>query len=155
MALQAGAARVDITPRLGGHLDGNVADRVSTNIHDQLYAQAIVLDNGETRLGIVVCDLIVVLRDMADEVKRLVADQAGIAPENLLVTGTHTHYAPAVFGAFLTEPEPEYAASVPARIADAVALAARRLQPAQLGWAFTACPTEVHNRRWHLTDGTV
>ena len=153
--LQVGAAEICITPHLGCHLDGNFTDRLSEDLHDDLYAKAVVLDNGETRLGIVVCDLIIVTREMADAVKAIVAEQAGIPPAQMLVTATHTHYAPAVAGALGTTPEVEYREQVPARIAEAVVLAARRLQPAQLGWAFGACPTEVHNRRWRLKDGSV
>lgn len=153
--LRAGAAQTCITPHLGCHLDGHFTDRVSDEVHDDLFAKAVVLDNGETRLGIVCCDLIIVTREMTEAVKARVAEQAGIPPDHLLVTATHTHYGPAVAGAFLTEPEVEYRERVPARIAEAVVLAARRLRPAQLGWAFGECPTEVHNRRWHMRDGSV
>ncbi len=155
MALQVGAAAIDITPHLGCHLDGNLTDRTSKNLHDPLLAQAVVFDNGQTRLGIVLSDLIIVSRQMADEVKERVAAAADIPPENLLVTATHTHYGPAVAGALETPREDEYVAWVPRRIADAVIQATRSLQPAQLGWGVGACPTEVHNRRWKMKDGSV
>jgi len=44
---------------------------------------------------------------------------------------------------------------VPQAIADAVVLAAGRVQPAQVGWAAGECASECFNRRWHLDDGTV
>lgn len=155
MPLFAGAARVDITPPVGCHLDGNLTDRRSQRVHDPLYAKAVVLERDGVRLGLVVCDLIIVTREMADAVKALVADQAGIPPEHLLVTATHTHYAPSVYGALLTTRETEYAAAVLEPIAAAVLEAAGRLRPAQVGWAAGACPSECFNRRWHLSDGTV
>ncbi len=155
MALQAGAARRNITPRVGCHLDGNWTDRVSTNIHDELFAQAVVLDDGATRLGLVLSDLIIVTREMADQVKERVARTVGIPPENLMVTATHTHYAPAVFGALNTVREEGYADWAAPRIAEAVELAAARLEPAQIGWAVGSCETEVFCRRAKLSDGTV
>jgi len=155
MPLQAGAARVDITPEVGCHLDGNLTDRRSQAVHDPLYAKAVVVERDGVRLGLVVCDLIIVTREMADAVKSLVAAQAGIPPERLLVTATHTHYAPAVYGALLTTRETDYAETVPLRIAAAVMQAADKLQPAQVGWAAGECASECFNRRWHLSDGTV
>ena len=38
---------------------------------------------------------------------------------------------------------------------DAVKLAQNRLQPATIGHASGSCPTETHNRRWWMADGTV
>lgn len=155
MPLLAGAARVDITPRLGCHLQGALTDRVSDNIHDPLYAKALVLDNGDVRLGFVVCDLIAVTGPMVARARQLAAEAAGIAPEHLLVSATHTHYGPSTMDIALVPVEREYVAEVPERIAEAVTLAARRLAPAEVGFGVGACPTEVHNRRWHLRDGTV
>ncbi|MBI2300948.1 MAG: hypothetical protein HYU66_18715 [Armatimonadetes bacterium] len=154
-AFRAGAAQTCITPNLGCHLEGNWTDRLADHIHDDLYAKAFVLDNGATRLGIVVADLIMVSREMADETKRLVTETVGIPADHLLVTATHTHYGPSIFGALGTPAETEYCRAVPRRLADALILAERRLQPAQLGWAFGACPTEVRNRRWRMKDGSV
>ena len=155
MPLLAGAARVDISPAIGCHLDGNLTDRRSQRIHDPLQAKAVVFENGGVRLGLVVCDLIIVSREMADAVKAQVAERCGIPPDHLMVTATHTHYAPAVYGALLTKHETAYVHEVPRRIADAVVLAAGRLEPAEIGWAAGECASECFNRRWHLDDGTV
>jgi len=55
--LRAGAAKVDITPILGVSLDGPISKNGPvTGVYDRLHARALVFDDGETRLVIVVCD---------------------------------------------------------------------------------------------------
>ena len=57
--LQAGAAKVVITPPVGTQMAGYGARHdVSQGIHDDLHAKAIVFDNGETQLALVTMDLI-------------------------------------------------------------------------------------------------
>jgi neutral ceramidase len=153
--LHAGAAQLDITPGLGAHLCGYFNDRRAVDILDPLRAKAIAVSNGETTLGFVICDLIVVPGDVVDAAKSIITERSGIAPENILIAGTHTHTGPAITPALATPAEEGYAEWVAPRIADAFMLALRRLQPAQFAHAAGACPGEVHNRRWHMKDGTV
>ncbi len=153
--LTAGAAQVDITPGLGCHLIGYFNDRIAANIMDPLHAKAIAVSNGDTTLGFVICDLIVVPTEVVDAAKALITERTGIVPQNVLIAGTHTHTGPAISGALGTPAEEGYAEWVASRIADAFALALKRLQPAQMAHAAGSCPGEVHDRRWHMKDGTV
>ena len=100
--LTAGAAEIDITPGLGAHLCGYFRDRRATDILDPLHARAIALSNGDTTLAFVICDLIVVPGEVADAAKATIADRTGIAPEHVLIAGTHTHTGPAIVGALCT-----------------------------------------------------
>ncbi|MBI2300947.1 MAG: carboxypeptidase regulatory-like domain-containing protein [Armatimonadetes bacterium] len=153
--LKAGAARIDITPPLGAHLQGYLTDRVSDNIHDPLQAKALVLDNGAARVALVVCDLIALIGPVVERARSLIAAECGIAAEQVMVSATHTHYGPATMDIALVPQETAYLNELPRKIADAVMLAVHRLQPARVGFAAGSCPTEVHNRRHHLRDGTV
>ena len=153
--LQAGAARTNITPNLGCHLVGYFEDRTAEAIHDDLYAKAIVLSDGEITLGLVTCDLIDIPVPIIQATKARISERVGIAPECVLISSTHTHTAPSAVGALATPDEPEYAESLVPRIADAVATAARSMVPAQAAWTSGDCGEEVHNRRWHMKDGTV
>ena len=153
--LTAGAAQIDITPGLGAHLCGYFHDRQATDILDPLHAKAIVLSNGETTLGFVICDLIVVPGDVVDAAKALISDRHGIAPQQVLIAGTHTHTGPAIIGALGTPDEEGYGEWVAPRIADAFTLALEHMQPAQFAHASGSCPGEVHNRRWRMKDGSV
>lgn len=155
MALSVGAARVCLTPPLGTELQGSLTARYADNIHDDLWAQAIVVDDGERRIGFVVCDVIALLANVAEPVKARVAEECGIPPQRLLLSATHTHSGPVTMHVGHSTPPGNYLDELPQRIADAVKLACDRLRPAQMGFALGACPTEVHNRRHHMRDGSV
>jgi hypothetical protein len=53
----AGAAASNITPPLGISLNGGMSDRRAQHIHDELHARCLVLDDGQTRIALVVCDI--------------------------------------------------------------------------------------------------
>src|SRR4029434_8398333 len=53
--LRAGAATSNITPFLGAPIVGGWESPPATQIHDELHARCLVLDDGRTRVAIVVC----------------------------------------------------------------------------------------------------
>src|SRR6056297_3544650 len=76
---QAGAAVSDITPAQGVSLDGSISKNGPVeSIHDPLHARALVLDDGNLRLAIVVCDLCMIGRDVVDQAKAKIAAQSEI-----------------------------------------------------------------------------
>src|SRR5262249_26479868 len=107
---RAGAAKADITPWMGLSIAGNMHDHRGTNIHDQLHARCVVLDDGETRLAIVVADSCMIPRPIFDAAKKLVHERNGLPLEHILMAATHTHSAPAATGIFQSEPDPDYQA---------------------------------------------
>ncbi|MBI3945144.1 MAG: hypothetical protein HY321_04440 [Armatimonadetes bacterium] len=153
--LQVGAAAVDITPALGCHVIGYFQDRIADDVHDPLFAKALVVGNGQATLGLVVCDLIALPDAVAQAAKALVQERLGIPPERVLISATHTHTGPAIVPALGTPVEEGYAEWVAPRIADALAIAHRRRQPARAAHARGDCAGEVHNRRRRMKDGSV
>ncbi|HBN78875.1 MAG TPA: hypothetical protein DD473_24300 [Planctomycetaceae bacterium] len=141
----AGAAKSNITPPLGENLVGNWVPTPSTNIHDELHARCLVLDNGETKIAFVVCDSLGLKREVCDEARALISSETDIEPDHILISATHTHSAtPAtseVYQPFLVR-----------RIADGVRRAMANRQPARIGWGGVDEPSEVFNRRWYTTD---
>ena len=153
--LKAGAAQTNITPPLGTYLAGSLKARYATEVHDELHAKALVLDNGTTQLAFVICDVICIPREVCDAAKTLIAERVGISTEGVLVAGTHTHSAPAMKPGFETVPDPGYLDFFSTRVADAVQLAAGRAQPAKLAYGIGKEPRCVFNRRFRMKDGTV
>src|SRR5713226_6008226 len=133
--LLAGAATAVITPTLGVSLCGSMLDRSAANIHDELHARSLVLDNGETRLALVVLDLIAARKEWLSEIKHQVHSFTGIPMTNVLISCTHTHSAPTPVNVFQSNAEKKYLEWAGPRVADAVRIAAGRLQPARVGWA--------------------
>lgn len=155
---QAGAATSNITPFIGGDIIGGFNPFPSTHIHDELHARCLVLDNGEKRLAIVVCDLLGGAKQMFDEAARLVTEQTGIPRECVLVSATHTHSAVSALSEnrySVDSPLNEYQTFVARRIADGVQRAVNNLAPAKIGWAVGQEPDQVFNRRWFMKEGTV
>ncbi len=152
---QAGAATSNITPPLGLSIAGNMRDRAIQNIHDELHARCLVLDDGETVLVFAIVDSCMIPYDVVQNAKGQASDATGIAPENMLVAATHTHSAPAATSVFQSGPDPAYQAFLATRIADGITRAYRNRAPAHIGWGSGAVPDEVFNRRWFMKAGTV
>lgn len=154
-SLRAGAALVDITPtNLPIRTAGNLTLTLVNKIADPLHARALVLDDGTTKLVLAVVDSCMVAREDLDKAKAIASRATGISVSNMMVSSTHTHTAPAVYGCHGNDVEPEYRAYIIPRIAESIVLAARRLQPARVAWGARDLPQFVHNRRWIMRPGT-
>ncbi|MCO6458754.1 MAG: neutral/alkaline non-lysosomal ceramidase N-terminal domain-containing protein [Pirellulaceae bacterium] len=156
--LRAGAATSNITPELGEPIIGGFVPFPSKYVHDELHARCLVLDDGQTRLVLVVCDLLGIHQVVSDEARRLIQERSGIPPEQVLVCGTHTHSASSALGRDRLKYEQtpdDYQKFVARRIADGVARAVHDLRPAELAFGTAEAPEHVFNRRWSMRPGTM
>lgn len=157
-SLKAGAAMSNITPALGGDIVGGFKPIPAAHIHDELHARCLVLESGETRLALVVCDLLGMHRCVSDLARKWIHEEAGIPKECVLISATHTHSATSALGQtrYQTQQEPdEYQRFVARRIADGVRRAANLLRPAEIAFGAVDVPEHVNNRRWFMRAGTV
>ena len=92
---RAGSAKVDITPKVWPvQLVGSFSERLADKAHDPLFARAIVCDDGQTRLAIVIVDNCLIGRNYLDRAKALAAEHTRLRADRILVAATHTHTAP-------------------------------------------------------------
>jgi neutral ceramidase len=150
---RAGAATSNITPPLGSPIVGNWETPPATNIHDELHSRALVLNDGRTRLAIVVNDNVGISRDVFDEAKKVIEAKTGIPRANILISSTHTHSAASARTSDRGEPLSDYQRFVASRISDAVLRAERNLRPAKIGWGVGTEASQVFNRRWKMKPG--
>jgi hypothetical protein len=150
---RAGAAASNISPPLGVSLNGGMSDRAATHIHDELHARCLVLDNGETKLAIVVCDSCVLPRSVLDKAKHLAHSHTGIPLDRMVISATHAHSAPTATAVFQSEPEAAYLEFLAQRISDGIRRATNNLEPAKIGWGIGSEATQVFNRRWKMREG--
>ncbi len=153
--LKAGSATANITPPLGARIPGSFRPRYAEDVHDELFAKAVVIDNGSTRVAVITCDLIAIPEKVGDAAKARIADRCSIPPAHVMVNATHTHTGVAVANLLGVDEDDSYIKSLPLKIADAVELAVRRLQPARVGFASVNEDRITFNRRWRMKDGTV
>jgi hypothetical protein len=152
---RAGAAAVDITPtNLPIRTAGNLTLTVVNTVHDPLHSRALVLDDGSTRVAIAVVDSCMIAREDLDEAKAAASRVTGIPVENMLISATHSHTAPAVYGCHGNDPEPDYRAWLIPRIRESIIQAWRNLRPARVAWGKRDLLTFVHCRRWVMQPGT-
>lgn len=152
---RAGAATSNITPPLGSLIVGGWQPIPATHVHDELYARCLVLDDGNLRLAIVLCDNVGIPQEVFDVAKDLAYEATGLEPRAMLMAATHTHSATTARGPSKVMPSPtldEYQRFLARRIADGITRALNQLEPARIGWGSIDEPSEVFNRRWFVDD---
>jgi hypothetical protein len=144
--LRAGAARSDITTNAAGAV-----------IRDPLYATALVIDDGKTRLAIVAMDTTAVggravsariLDDVGEEflprLRERVEKELNIPGAHVLVNASHTHPS----GRLLCDDDAQVE-----RAFDAVARAVQNMTPARVGAGFGSEKRITINRTLRLRNG--
>ena len=113
-------------------------NRPATGIHDDLWARAMVIDDGKTRLAIVVLDAIGFMNNDVIDVRNRISPESGIT--YAIISSTHTHEGPDLLG--LWGPNPLHSGINPAHMefvknqaAKAIEVAAKGLRPVRMSVA--------------------
>jgi neutral ceramidase len=162
--LKGGCAKVNITPPLGIPLIGSYG-KPSDDILDELYAKALVLNDGNNTLVIVSCDLLYTpLEEIAGPARKIITEKTGIPERNILICATHTHSGPEVFTKSKfrttgdTPPPPidhSYLDTLVKKIAGVGLMAYKDMRQVKIGAAYGQAPEVVYNRRPKNSDGLV
>jgi len=157
--LQAGAAKVTITPLTPQYMGGWGENRMMEGVHDDLWARALYLSDGRTELVLVSLDLVGMMKPDLDQIVQAVADQVG---PNVFIGNTHTHSGPDVIGLWgpsETEPgwDEAYIHYAQEQTAAAIVGAKQNSRPARLcfGSAMTTPEDRIAyngNERWFQAD---
>jgi hypothetical protein len=155
--LKAGAARVEITPRVGTPLAGYAKRRgkPSVGIRDPLYVRALALSDGEDTALLISVDLLVFPAPLAERIAAQVSSELKIPRQGIVLATTHTHSGSGsiatgflhqrVFGRYRSD----VTEGLTARIAWAARQAVGGLKPVR--WGVTSSPRTleglVENRR--------
>lgn len=123
VSLEAGVARVEITPSLFMDMAGYANRKCgpANGTHDPLFAKVLVLATGESRVAIVTLDLISLV---SENLRRDVAEKLGIPV--LLLAASHTHSGPSF------QSSSPYQAEIEPKIFGAIRQAAGSMFPARL-----------------------
>ncbi len=156
--LQAGAAKVDITPAPDAALPmSGYAGRKEgfKGIHDHIYARAIALSDGSTQAAIVTWELIGVPTPIWEELSRRISKETGIQPEHLLLAAVHDHSAPAPFGMYGNDSPKSavYTKHLEDLTVEAIQQAKSKLQPAKIGIGTGKAYVNINRREYSPKTG--
>lgn len=132
---RASASIVDVTPPPGFPLGGYILrSGVSEGILDPIAARLLFLTFGRDALLLISLDWVYVDGRWARGLKEAVESETGINGNGIIITATHTHSGPGVFGSAITKAEQEaaYLSGVSRQIVDAagrLAASARDVTP--------------------------
>ncbi|HUR45900.1 MAG TPA: neutral/alkaline non-lysosomal ceramidase N-terminal domain-containing protein [Candidatus Saccharimonadales bacterium] len=168
-SLKVGVATTEITPPVGWRMSGYFYERFSTNTHDPLEAKAMVLQQGNEKAALVICDLIGISGELSTRVRQAASRKTRIPSANIMIAATHTHTGPLYMGGLReyfhsraqrqTGSDPaervDYQGILEARLVDLIAEAQRSMQPAYLEVASTKITNLSFNRRYVMKDGKV
>lgn len=161
--LRVGAASVSITPDPGTPMAGYYSARAAEGVDDGLFAKAVVVEQDGAKVALVVCDLISMPRQIAEDARRLIEKAIGLPPTHVMVSATHTHTGPSLPTGSSRDPSEEggadlakqYVHTLPELIARSVSEAEAGLRPARISVAVGREERLSFNRRFFMKDGSV
>lgn len=168
LTLQVGVAETTINPRLGMQIDGNIgAYRPAQVILNDLYARAIVFQQGDTRFLLLSMDLLAVTSEWTDAIREFAADELGFDRDAVAVHVVQNHSSPSLGQIMLTDrfeatkkhpwirgSDPDYGPLVMERIKPMIRQAVESVQPVRLVFGSSLEARVSFNRRIAMRDGT-
>jgi len=145
--LQAGAAKVDITPPVGYAMWGYGVrhDSPSVGVLDPLRARALVLAVGNEKIALVSLDLgRAPPRQSTQAIRAKVKDAAGI--EHIFLCASHTHHGPVLELDDWPDAKHSYVHDLERKLVDVIIEADKNRRPAKIGFASKEVP---FNRNRH------
>ena len=152
--LQAGLARIEITPREPVMLAGYASRKeLSEGVHDPLFARAVAFEQSHQRLVLVVIENCGFYNSTAEPLRTAVLSATGLKPSELFLCATHTHSAPAL-GLDIRKSHSNnvhYTQWLQGKLVEVVQQALEHLGPVELGIGSGSSPVGA-NRREVVTD---
>ena len=161
--LRCGTATREITPPYPATLHGYAnRDRKSDGVVEPTSLGCLALDDGDNRLLIFSCDMIGIESHVCEELYALLETETGVGYPNILLSCSHTHFAPALHaGSYyspqtgIVEPDPRFVDDFKVKLVEAARDSLRNLQPGRLESARLRAPQVLFNRRTVRADGSV
>jgi hypothetical protein len=155
--LRIGFGASKITPGLGAYMAGYFHERQATAVHDDLFAKAMIFDDGNTIAGILACDLICLPADEVAKVREAIQKNTSIDGRNIMVCCTHTHTGPRTRLSRMSEDADvtlKWLSDFPEMASLAVVKAMSDLEPCTISEGIAYEDRIAFNRRYHMKDGT-
>ncbi len=154
-SLVGNAQRIIITPPVGVDLCGfGGREGPSQGVHDDLRACALYLSNGTEELMIITADLIGLHHEEVAEIRAGIHSSAGLSPESVMISCSHTHSGPATRCLnYLGGHDEEYLAELKRRLVGPAGFAKAGARPVQIGVTRAPVSVGINRREWR--DGHI
>jgi len=155
--MNAGTAKINITPFSSLWMDGMIRKHKSEGVHDQIFARALVMSRGEhfeNACAVVSVEVCALKGEDIRKVKDSASIKTGIPSGNIIIAATHTHSGPATIG-FFNPSEPDYLNKLLEKLTLLIMEAAGAVKPVLVGYASGHEDTISHYRRLLADDGHV
>ncbi len=134
--VKAGAAWRSIVPPAPTPM-GGFGDRTKPfeGVHDEVFARALVLDNGTTTLVVIGSDLMSLEPGLTEGIRQQVEKETGVPGSHIMVSCAHNHSAPSLYQ--LSEDDRNRSSGMPFLIkqfSDAAIEAWKKRTPAEIGF---------------------
>ncbi len=160
--LQAGFARLDVTPPLGSFVAGHFRDRFAKEVLDPITLNALAVNDGKETVLIISADFLLISMKNADVIRGIISERVNIPAQNIMLCCLHQHSSIVLRDNVLvksrrnTLQDRTYIDVLYRKFADVAQLAVQDLKDAELGTAIL--PTEEplsFVRRYVMKDGTI
>ncbi|MFQ6042334.1 MAG: hypothetical protein ACE5PV_15870, partial [Candidatus Poribacteria bacterium] len=154
-AIKIGCGASRITPELGVSMAGYFTERKATAIHDDLYAKAMIFDDGNVSAGLLCCDLICLHKDEVAKIRKIISDKTGVKGENVMICATHTHTGPRTRTFRMSEDDEvtlQWLEGLPERAAQAAVSAMDNLELCDIAGGISYEDRIAFNRRYRMKD---
>lgn len=150
--LKCGMSEINITPPLGLSIPGYFTGREATGIKDDLFAKALVADDGNVTAVIIAVDSLCVDRDVVEKIRKRASELTNIDPGNIMISATHTHTGTPVLSRFAGPEEEKYMDTYIKKVADAAVIAYNKREPVKIGFGLGHEEDISFNRRFYMKD---
>lgn len=162
-SLRFGTSVRDITPRYPVWAHGySGRTRPSCGVLEPISLGCLAVGNGERAVLIVTVDMIGVRTDVCEELYALLERETGVGFPNIMISASHTHFAPALHATTFNDPEiahvepdPAFVRDVKTKLVEAARESLAGVQPGQLERVRVQAPAMLFNRRTRKADGLV
>ena len=153
MPLFSGVCETNITPPIGTQMTGyGWTPQTCNAVHDELYARALVIDDGFTRLALITADLLGLPEELVGMIRQGVANELGTHVSCVMICCSHTHGGPHTGVSAIGAPDPFIETLLLRKLIGVAKQAASLLVPVHLTYGESSAQIGV-NRRRTLSDG--
>lgn len=139
--LQAGVAKVDITPRDIRDFEVTGHRRRVTGVRDPLRAGVLILNDGETKAAIVSLDTIGAWEEMVKLARQRIEQETGVPAAHIMVAASHNHSGPNF------SQNPAWARELIDKLGKTAAVAAANMRPVSVGYGIDQIGFGINRRK--------